>query len=130
MSTSSAAIHAWPSSAMVNQGLRQLIRPGQPVLVDGAAIPAYYLSGTTRYSQWVDTTAPRFAGPGGQARMTADLANGDFKYVLYNSYGATPGVDRSLLATLRNRYTLIAEVPVSAGDPHAHWFLWLSELPR
>lgn len=129
--TSAAMVRGWPNSTQIDNVLRQYVHPGsQQYLVDGSSIPAYYLSGVTNYNQWVSTYDVSYANADGAQRLRDQIANGKFTLVLYRSQDATPGLDQAMLAMLRDRYTLVAKIPLNSGNPHAYWSLWLSELPR
>jgi hypothetical protein len=131
MGTSAAMIHGWPTSTSINSALRYYAHDGsQRYLVDGSALPAYYLSDATRYDQWASTLDERYASTGGTQRLREDIQSGIYRLVLYRGDGATPALDRSMIPTLRTRYTLVARVPVTSHDDDAYWSLWLSELPR
>ncbi|MBV9485278.1 MAG: glycosyltransferase family 39 protein, partial [Frankiaceae bacterium] len=131
MGTSAAMIHGWPTSTSINSALRYYAHDGsQRFLVDGSDLPAYYLSDVTSYGQWSSTLDDRYASPGGVTRLRTDIESGAYRLVLYRDNGATPALDRSMIPTLRTRYTLVAKVPVTNDNNHAYWSLWLSELPR
>ena len=131
MGTSATMIHAWPNSTSINDALRYYAHDGnQRYLVDGNSLPAYYLSDVTSYTQWASTLDQRYATAGGEARLRDDLQSAAYRLVLYRDNGATPALDRSMVATLQTRYTLVAKVPVSQDDKNAYWSLWLAELPR
>jgi hypothetical protein len=131
MGTSASMIHGWPTSTSIDSALRYYVHRGPDrYLVDGSDLPAYYLSDVTGYDQWTSTLDAGFASPGGNERLNEALQSGNFRLVLYRNNGATPSLDKSMLATLRTRYTLVARVPVSPDNTDAYWSLWLSELPR
>jgi hypothetical protein len=131
MATSAAMIHSWPTATSINSALRYYAHNGtQRYLVDGNELPAYYLADVTGYNQWVSTLDQRYATPGGAARLRLDVENGDYRLVLYRDNDATPNLDKSMVATLRTRYTLVARVPVTPGNTSTYWSLWLAELPR
>jgi hypothetical protein len=131
MATSAHMIHGWPSSTSINNALRYYAHDGtQRYLVDGSNLPAYYLSDVTGYSQWASTLDQRYAGPRGPQLLRQDLDSADYRLVLYRSNGATPALDRSMLPALHARYTLVAKLPVTRGDTHDYWSLWLAEMPR
>jgi 4-amino-4-deoxy-L-arabinose transferase-like glycosyltransferase len=131
MATSANMFHNWPTSTSIISALRYYAHDGTDrYLVDGSELAAYHLSDTTDYTQWASTLDDRYITPGGTERLREDLQSANFKLVLYRDDGATPALDRSMVATLRTRYTLVARVPVSPNDTHAYWSLWLAELPR
>lgn len=130
MATSARMFDGWPRSTSIDAALRAYTHEGTDrYLVDGSDLPAYYLSNVTHYDQWESTLQARYAGPGGEVRLHQDLQNAAYDLVLYRGDGATPGLDASMLATLRTRYTLVARIPVSPSHPTAYWNLWLAELP-
>jgi hypothetical protein len=129
--TSAAMVRGWPNSTRIDNVLRQYAHQGdQRYLVDGSSIPAYYLSDVTNYNQWISTYDIPYATAGGAQRLRNQIANGDFRLVLYRTQDATPALDRAMISTLRERYTLVARVPIGTGTTHEYWSLWLSELPR
>jgi hypothetical protein len=131
MGTSAAMIHGWPTSTSINSALRYYAHQGSDrYLVDGSELPAYYLSNVTQYGQWASTLDDRYAGAGGEERLRADIQSAAYRLVLYRDDGATPELDRSMIPTLKTRYTLVARVPVTSGSDHDFWSLWLAELPR
>jgi hypothetical protein len=131
MGTSLRMMHGWPTATSIDSALRYYAHDGSArYLVDGSSLPAYYLSDVTSYEQWASTLDTRYATGGGAERLREDLQSGAYRLVLYRDDGATPALDRSMIPTLRSRYTLVARVPVSPEDHDAYWSLWLSELPR
>jgi hypothetical protein len=131
MGTSASMIHSWPTSTSIDAALRYYVHDGnQRYLVDGNELPAYYLSDVTGYNQWVSTLDGRYSSAGGTTRLREDLQDAAYRLVLYRDNDATPGLDKLMVATLRNRYTLVARVPVSPGNTNTYWSLWLAELPR
>jgi dolichyl-phosphate-mannose-protein mannosyltransferase len=131
MGTSSAMVHGWPNSTKIDAVLAHYVQRGQQkYLVDDSDIPEYYLSGLTNYSQWDSTFAPIYQGPHGAQYMRDHLENGYYTVFLYRDEGSTIGLDNQMLTILHRRYTLVAKVPMSAGDTQHFWYLWLAELPR
>jgi hypothetical protein len=132
MATSAQMAEAWPATDGTIDGVlaHDVHEGSQRYLVDGSDLPAYQLSGMTHYDQWVSTLSQRYTAAGGMTRLYHDIQDGAYRLVLYRDNGVTPALDRSMVATLRTRYTLVARVPVSPGDPTNDWSLWLSELPR
>jgi hypothetical protein len=129
--TSADMVRGWPNSTRIDNVLQQYVHEGnQRYLVDGSSIPAYYLSDVSNYNQWISTYDVPYATPGGAQRLRNQIANGTFRLVLYRTQDATPGLDRAMLSTLRERYTLVAKVPIGSADSGQYWSLWSSELPR
>jgi hypothetical protein len=128
---SSAAVDSWPVSATFGALVHQYVGPtSSRFLLDDSTVPASELSRVTVHHPWIDAGAPRFLTARGSDQLVNDVRDGAYSLVLYSNQGPSPGSSRAVLAALRDRYTLIATVPASAGNAHTNLSLWIGELPR
>ena len=121
----------WADSSQLVAAIRPELEPGRRYLVEGDAVPKYYLRTETRPEQWTSTYAIDYTDQNGdrlsgQRGYRAALHDGYFHVVVF-SFTVTQELDRLLIAQLRTdgQYRMLAKLPVSTSGGRGSYEIWV-----